>query len=209
MKKIVFSILIVFLLIPININALSLGTKIIGSEKVRPGTNIVYTVILDYELDNYSAEITYDRNVLNLVDVKEININTTTVDFNFEKNNPIKIDVKSKKPVKIVYMLEFNVKNYVSEEETEINIKTLVAKSDDEELTASEGYIKVDVVKEKIVTEDESSNDSNELNSIMNNVKNILNNYGNPITYVSIGLNLVLFVLLIFIVRRKKVDYDF
>lgn len=209
MKKLVFCILIVFLLVPIEIKALSLGTKIIGNEKVKPGTNVVYTVILDYELDDYSAEITYDRNVLNLVDVKEININTTTVDFNYEKNNPIKIDIKSKAPVKIVYMLEFNVKNFVSEESTEVSIKTLKAKSDDEELTASEDYIKANIVKESIVQEDDSNDEVNEIKSVMNDVKNILNNYGNPITYVSLGLNLILIIILFFNIRRKKVDYDF
>ena len=209
MKKLVFCILIVFLLVPIEIKALSLGTKIIGNEKVKPGTNVVYTVILDYELDDYSAEITYDRNVLNLVDVKEININTTTVDFNYEKNNPIKIDIKSKAPVKIVYMLEFNVKNFVSDESTEVSIKTLKAKSDDEELTASEDYIKANIVKESIVQEDDSNDEVNEIKSVMNDVKNILNNYGNPITYVSLGLNLILIIILFFNIRRKKVDYDF
>ncbi len=209
MKKLVFCLLIVFLFIPTNIKALSLGTKIIGSEKVRPGANIVYTVVLDYELDKYSAEITYDRNVLNLVDVKEININTTTVDFNFEKSNPIKINVKGKKPVKIVYMLEFNVKNYVKVEETEISIKTLEAKSDDEDLTATEDYIKLEVVKESNVVKENTSDNQSEINRIMNDIKNILNNYGNPITYVSIGLNILLIFLLIFNVRRKKVDYDF
>ena len=208
-KYMVFVLAIIFIFIPNYVSALSLGTNIIGNEKVRPGSNIVYTVVLDYELTDYEAEITYDRKVLNLVDVKEININTTTKDFSIEKSNPIKINSKSKEPAKIVYTLEFNVKNYLKVDNTELSIKTINAKNSDEELTGSESFIKINIVDEVVFEDDEIETEDNKLKAFLNDVKNIMNEYGKPITYVSLGFNLLLIFLLISSIRRKKVDYDF
>lgn len=208
-KYLVFILAIISIMFPRNTLALSLGTNIIGNEKVRPGSNIVYTVVLDYELTEYEAEISYDRTVLNLVDVKEININTTTNDFSVEKSNPIKIKAASKESSKIVYMLEFNVKNYLKVDDTEISIKTLNAKNNDEELTASDSYTKVNIVDEAIFDEEEIKTDEDKLKTVLNDIKNVMSDYGEPITYISLGLNLILIILLISSLRRKKVDYDF
>ena len=210
MKKfIIFVLAITFILVPNSVFALSLGTNIIGNGKVRPGSNIVYTVILDYELTDYEAEITYDRAVLNLVDVKEININTTTKDFSIEKADTIKIKSKSKRAAKIVYTLEFNVKNYLKVDDTEISVKTINAKNDDEDLTASDSYIKINIVDEAIFDDEEIETDESKVKSFLNDIKSIMDDYGQPITYVSLGLNLLLIILLISSIRRKKVDYDF
>ena len=128
MKKIIFIITLVLILCPVNISALSLGTKIVGNEKIKPGSNIIYTIILDHPLTEYSAEISYDRDALNLVDVKEININTTEKNFEVEKSNPIFIDIKSEDPANIVYTITFDVKNYTKMSSTEIGIKTTIVK---------------------------------------------------------------------------------
>ena len=210
MRKIYAIILgTILLIIPSYTLALSLGTNIIGNEKVRPGSNIVYTVVLDYELTEYEAEVNYDRSVLNLVDVKEININTTNKEFLIEKSNPIKIKSTSSEAAKIVYTLEFNVKNYLKVNDTEVSIKTITAKNNDEELTASESYIKANIVNEAIFDDEEIETDKNKVQSLLNDIKGVMNDYGDPITYVSLGLNLLLITLLISSIRRKKVDYDF
>ena len=211
MKKIIFIITLVLTLCPINISALSLGTKIVGNEKIKPGSNIIYTVILDHPLTEYSAEISYDRDALNLVDVKEININTTEKNFEVEKSNPILIDIKSEEPANIVYTLSFDVKNYTKMSSTEIGIKTTKAKYESEVLTSTETFINPDIVEKDILFEDEKQQqeEENYISNMLTSVKKILNNYGSPITYGSIILNIILFIALTVSIIRKKVDYDF
>ena len=106
-------------------------------------------------------------------------------------------------------MLEFNVKNYLKVDDTEISIKTLNAKNNDEELTASESYTKVNIVDEAIFDEEEIKTDEDKLKTVLNDIKNVMSDYGEPITYISLGINLLLIILLISSLRRKKVDYDF
>lgn len=211
MKKIIFIITLVLTLCPINISALSLGTKIVGNEKIKPGSNIIYTVILDHPLTEYSAEISYDRDALNLVDVKEININTTEKNFEVEKSNPILIDIKSEEPANIVYTLTFDVKNYTKMSSTEIGVKTTKAKYESEVLTSTETFINPDIVEKDILFEDEKQQqeEGNYISNMLTSVKKILNNYGSPITYGSIILNIILFIALTVSIIRKKVDYDF
>ena len=211
MKKIIFIITLVLIFSPVNIRALSLGTKIVGNEKIKPGSNIIYTVILDHPLTEYSAEISYDWDALNLVDVKEININTTSKKFEVEKSNPILIDIKSEEAANIVYTITFDVKNYTKMSSTEIGIKTTNAKYESEALTSTEAFINPDIVEKDILFEDreQHQDQQNSISSMLTSVKNILNNYGSPITYGSIVLNIILFISLTVSIVRKKVDYDF
>lgn len=210
MKKFIF-IALVLIMIPINISALSLGTKIVGNEKIKPGSNIIYTVILDHPLTEYSAEISYDRDALNLVSIEEININTTEKKFVVEKSNPILLNINSEMPANIVYTLTFDVKNYTKMSSTELGIKTTKAKYQKEELTSTEAFINPDIVEEDILFQDEEEhkNENKYISNVLTNVKNILNNYGSPITYGSVALNVILLIALIISVIRKKVDYDF
>lgn len=211
MKRIIFIITLVLILCPVNISALSIGTKIVGNEKIKPGSNIIYTVILDHPLTEYSAEISYDREALNLVDVKEININTTEKKFEVKKSNPILININSEEPANIVYTITFDVKNYTKMSSTEIGIKTTKAKYESEVLTFTETFINPDIVEEDILFQDEEEqkNGENYFSNMLTSVKKILNNYGSPITYGSIVLNIILFIALIVSIIRKKVDYDF
>lgn len=211
MKKIIFIITLVFMFCPFNIKALSLGTKIVGNEKIKPGSNIIYTVILDHPLTEYSAEISYDRDALNLVDVKEININTTEKNFEVEKSNPILINIKSEEPANIVYTLTFDVKNYTKMSSTEIGIKTKTSKYESEILTSTETFINPDIVEKETLFQEteEENNKENNISNILTSVKKIFNNYGSPITYGSIALNVILFIALMVSIIRKKVDYDF
>lgn len=211
MKKFILIIVLCLFVLPSKGYALSLGTNIIGNEKVKPGENIIYTVILDQALNEYSAEITYDRSVLNLVNVTEVNINTTTKEFLVEKANPIKINIKSEELANIVYKLEFNVKNYVKATDTELSIKTLTAKTIEEEFTPVVAYEKINIVEDDVLFEEDipSNEEDNYAKTLVNDIKNILNDYANPITYVSIALNIILIIALITNIRRKRVDYDF
>ena len=81
MKKFIIFVLSIFLLLPVGVNAEKAYTKITGNEKILPGANIVYTVILDRQLTKYDAEITYDRSLLNLVSVNEVKLDTTDKKF--------------------------------------------------------------------------------------------------------------------------------
>ena len=72
MKKFIIFVLSIFLLLPVGVNAEKAYTKITGNEKILPGANIVYTVILDRQLTKYDAAITYDRSLLTLVSVNEV-----------------------------------------------------------------------------------------------------------------------------------------
>jgi len=211
MKKLYLIVVLILLLFPINISALSLGTKIVGNEKIKTGSNIIYTVILDHPLNEYSAEISYDREALNLVDIKEININTTEKSFVVEKSNPILVNIKSEEPANIVYTLTFDVKNYTEMSSTEIKINTTKAKYQSEVLTTTEEFIKPSIVEEDVLFEQSEPTQSknNYISKILTNLKHILNEYGSPITTGSIILNLLLIVALITSLIRKKVDYDF
>ena len=116
MKKFIIFVLSIFLLLPVGVNAEKAYTKITGNEKILPGANIVYTVILDRQLTKYDAEITYDRSLLNLVSVNEVKLDTVDKKFEVEKGNPIKLSVSSKSSAYIVYTIVMNAKNYLEKD---------------------------------------------------------------------------------------------
>lgn len=210
MKKLIIIVMFTIILMPVNTKALTIGTKIIGNEKIKAGNTVMYTVILDHPLNEYSAEISYDREVLNLVDVEEININTTEKKFAVERSNPILVNIKSDEPADIVYTLTFDVKNYTTLDSTEITLKTTKANYQKESLTFTEAFIKPSIIKQDTLFQEEGQNaKDNYLSKTMASIKEVLNEYGNPITYCSLGLNLILLISLIASIMRKKVDYDF
>ncbi|MDD6879178.1 MAG: hypothetical protein PUD59_02995 [bacterium] len=209
MKKFVFSILLMLFFIPIYVNAASISTKIIGNEKIKPGENIVFTVIVDQLLTEYDCEITYDRNILNLVSVDEVNINTTQKEFNVEKGNPIKLNIKSTNKGNMIYSLTFNVKNSAKADFTEIGLKTNLAKLDDEVYTSNEVYNKLTIVDNDYLFEEADTTEESEVNKILADVKVILRDYNNLIIFISVSFNLILIFALVSSLRRKKVDYDF
>lgn len=213
MKK--FIVLIVFLLVivPSNVYAEKASTKIIGNEKALPGSNVVYTVIVDQPLTKYNAEISYDRTLLNLVSVEEININTTTKTFDVDKQNPIKISINSDNSANIIYKLTFNVKNSAKISDTNIELKTTMAVNNEDEFVTSDELLSLSIVEKDdlfVKDEDQSYDKSeNKALALLNNVKVIIKNYGSPIMYASLALNLILLIALISNIRRKRVDYDF
>lgn len=210
MKKYVSVVLLIIFLIPFNVNAVKLGTQITGNTKLNPGSTVVYTVIVDQPLNNYKAEVIYDRNVLNLVDVNEVNINTTTKKFEVDKSNSIKVNIESDELSNIIYTIEFKVKEQITTKNTQIEVKTLLSKNKDEEFSLDENYIDIDFeYKESDDSEFLVDDGSKKYKKIVNSVVNVLNNYGNPILYGSLALNILLMILLISSIRRKKVDYDF
>ncbi len=208
MKKYVVLLLLIFL-VPLNVKAVKLGTQITGNTKLTPGSTVVYTVIVEQQLNNYKAEITYDRDVLNLVDVAEVNINTTTKTFEVDKSDSIKINIESKELCNVIYTLEFKVKEQTTAKTTQVEVKTLLSKNNDEEFSLDENVIDIDFEYEEnddgYIIEDSSKKYKKALNSVIN----IINNYGNPIMYGSLVLNIILIIIVISSIRRKKVDYDF
>lgn len=206
MKKFILLISL-FIIIPMNAYALKLSTVITGIDTVSKGDSIIYTVIVDRPLNNYKAEITYDRDVLNLVDVKEVNINTTTKNFNVEKSDTIVIDINSENLSNIIYTVEFKVKSYIDISDTKFTVKTLSSKGEFE-FTPDENEISLNIIEEE-KDDTEIVTDNKKINALLDDIKKILSNYGNPILYGSLGLNLIFLIALISNIRRKKVDYDF
>src|SRR5574344_328813 len=68
----IFVLILCLFMIPCSVKADKVYTTITGNDKIQAGDNIKYTVILDTELTEYEAEITYDRQFLNLVGVDEV-----------------------------------------------------------------------------------------------------------------------------------------
>jgi len=212
MKKFMFFIVVLALFFPLGVNADTLYTKITGNQKIRPGANIVYTVIIDHKLTSYEAILNYDRSVLNLVSIDELNIDTSLKKFVVDRGDSVKINVDSDSDTLVAYTITFNAKHLIKVENTEINIETIKAKSSNEEFQAKESYFKIDFVEEDTLfvdDEEKNVNDEGIFSDLLNDVKSILKNYANPITYGSIALNIILVVVLISTVRRKRVDYDF
>ena len=208
MKKYIVLLLLVFLL-PLNVKAVKLGTQITGNTKLTPGSTVVYTVIVEQQLNNYKAEITYDRNVLNLVDIKEVNINTTTKKFDVDKSDSINVKIESEEFCNVIYTIEFKVKEQITAKTTQVEVKTLLSKNKDEEFSLDENYIDIDFEYEEDNDEYIIEDNSKKYKKLLNSVANIVKNYGDPIMYGSLGLNLILIIIVISSVRRKKVDYDF
>ena len=209
MKKYFIFAFLIFLMFPGFVYAEKITTKIVGNEKVQPTQTIKYTVIVDRPLTEYSAEISYDREVLNLVGVEEINISTATRDFNYDKVDPIKITFKSKEESLIIYSLTFSVKKFFKYDSTDITINTKLAKDSSDVFESVETIQKINVVEEDYVYQETEEEKPNELSKTLTSISNILKEYDNPIIIVSLSLNFVLIVLLIISIRRKKVDYDF
>ena len=60
-----------------------------------------------------------------------------------------------------------------------------------------------------VIEDKEETNSDNIFSKFATDIGKIFNEYGNPIMWGSIGLNILLIILLINSIRRKKVDYDF
>ena len=183
-----------------DVKAEKINTTIVGVENVKPGENVSYTVIVDTPLTEYSAEIKYDREVLNLVSVEEVNIDTTTKDFKYEKNDPIIINAKSKEEANIIYYITFTIKNYSKDSKTANN--------------GSDKYSSEEVFNKIIISEQndlfiKKDDGSSEISNVINKLSKIFKQNDNVIMIVSISLNFILLILLIISLKRKKVDYDF
>ena len=107
MKKFLLILIAVLLLVPINVSADKLYTKISGNEEILPGANIVYTVILDTPLTEYEAVIEYDRDILNLVSVDEVKIDTAERTFEVVKDTPPTVKINSDEQTTIIYKITF------------------------------------------------------------------------------------------------------
>lgn len=211
MKKVVLIFVTLLLLIPFNVNADKLYTKISGNKEVVPGANIVYTVVVDRPLTEYEAIIEYDRTVLNLINIQEISIDTSERTFETVKDAPVSVKVKGNTETSIIYAITFMAKNNISLTNTDISINTTTAKIGNDLLTFDKVDYRITFVEEDpLFVEEEITEDENDyLTKVVNSVGTLLNEYGSPITYVSVGLNILLFILLINSIRRKRVDYDF
>lgn len=209
MKKVVLILLL--LLLPFKVEADKLYTKISGNKEVIPGANIVYTVVVDRPLTEYEAVIEYDRSVLNLIDIEEISIDTSERTFEVLKDSPVSVKVNGNTESNIIYSIIFKAKNNILASNTDISINTTTAKIGSDLLTFDKVDYRVTFIEEDPLFVDEEPNDveNDYLNKVVNSVGTLLNEYGNPITYVSLGLNILLFILLINSFRRKRVDYDF
>ena len=211
MKKFLLILIAVLLLVPINVSADKLYTKISGNEEILPGANIVYTVILDTPLTEYEAVIEYDRDILNLVSVDEVKIDTAERTFEVVKDTPATVKINSDEQTTIIYKITFMAKNNISVSNTNIGINTSKAVLGKDSLIFDEVDYKISFIEEDplFIDEDEINNEDNYLDKAVNSVGKLLQQYGNPITYVSLGLNVMLLILLINSGRRKRVDYDF
>src|SRR5574344_2799748 len=116
----IFVLILCLFMIPCSVKADKVYTTITGNDKIQAGDNIKYTVILDTELTEYEAEITYDRQFLNLVGVDEVKIDTETKAFSVEKSDSIKVNITSDVPTIIVYTITFDVKSIVELKDTSI-----------------------------------------------------------------------------------------
>ena len=191
-----------------DVKAEKINTTIVGVENVKPGENVSYTVIVDTPLTEYSAEIKYDREVLNLVSVEEVNIDTTTKDFKYEKNDPIIINAKSKEEANIIYYITFTIKNYSKDSTTEISIVTKTANNGSDKYSSEEVFNKI-IISEQNDLFIKKDDGSSEISNVINKLSKIFKQNDNVIMIVSISLNFILLILLIISLKRKKVDYDF
>ena len=64
-------------------------------------------------------------------------------------------------------------------------------------------------IEEDSLFVEEDNTDKDYITKTLNDVKNILKDYGNFIMYISLLLNVILIIVLITNIRRKRVDYDF
>lgn len=211
MKKFIIFVLSIFLLLPVGVNAEKAYTKITGNEKILPGANIVYTVILDRQLTKYDAEITYDRSLLNLVSVNEVKLDTVDKKFEVEKGNPIKLSVSSEPSAYIVYTIVMNAKNDIDPQRTSITIKTTTASNGDETFEPDEVDFGIDFVQEDslFVEEEKPTTTKAKANKILSDIKGIINGNEGIIMWSSLALNLLLIVICFVNIKRKRVDYDF
>lgn len=213
MKKywfIIFTLLL--LIVPFNVKALKLNTKVTGDDAAFNGSKLVYTVIVDQKLSNYKAEIIYDRDVLNLVDVKEINIDTTTKKFDVDKAESVFVTSESDKDSTIIYTVEFKVKDLIKADQTVIEVKSLLAKNSEQEFNLDDVSFDLNISESNVVdnsTIDKSSIDTSYIKSLLNSIKSFSNKTGDWLLYGSLLLNVILIISLISSLIRKKVDYDF
>lgn len=207
-KKTLF-VFFLLIFLPLNVKALNVSTEIIGNKSASHGDTIFYTIIVDQPLNVYKSEIKYDRNVLNLINVNEVNINTTKKKFEVDRSDSIVIDINSEEVSNIVYTLEFKVKNYSKLKNTKLSLKTLIAKTSEENFTSTEDYVDIDIVENNNEGDYEVDDSDNKITLMVNNIKRLLNNYRDNILYISIFINIVMFIILLINFKRKKVDYDF
>lgn len=213
MKKFIIFVITMFLLLPIGVNANTekVYTKISGNEKILPGANIVYTVILDRKLTKYDAQITYDRALLNLVSVNEIKLDTVDKKFEVEKGNPIKLTVSSDSSAYVIYTIVFNAKNNIEPQRTSISIKTLSAVNGSDSFDANEVDFGIDFVQKDslFLEDDELITTKSKSSKLLSDIKGIIDGNENIIMFSSLALNLLLIIVCFINIKRKRVDYDF
>lgn len=212
MKKYWFIFILLLIIVPFNVNALKLNTKVTGDDSAFNGSKLVYTIIVDQKLTNYKSEIIYDRDVLNLVDIKEINIDTTTKKFNVDKTESVLVTSESEKNANIIYTIEFKVKDLIKVKQTEIEVKTLLAKNSEQEFNLDDVVFDLNISESNVVddsTMDNKSIDTSYIKGILNSIKSFSNKTGGWLLYGSLILNIILIISLISSLIRKKVDYDF
>ncbi len=212
MKKYWFIFILLLIIVPFNVNALKLNTKVTGDDSAFNGSKLVYTIIVDQKLTNYKSEIIYDRDVLNLVDIKEINIDTTTKKFNVDKTESVLVTSESEKNANIIYTIEFKVKDLIKVKHTEIEVKTLLAKNSEQEFNLDDVVFDLNISESNVVddsTMDNKSIDTSYIKGILNSIKSFSNKTGGWLLYGSLILNIILIISLISSLIRKKVDYDF
>ena len=212
MKKYWFIFLLILIVVPLNVKALKLNTKVTGDDSAFNGSKLVYTIIADQKLTNYKAEIIYDRDVLNLVDIKEINIDTTTKKFDVDKTESVFVTAEAQKDSSVIYTVEFKVKDLIKVEQTQIEVKTLLAKSSEQEFILDDVLFDLKISKSNVVddsTLDNSSLDTSYIKGVLNKIKNLSTKTGDWLLYGSLILNIILIISLISSLVRKKVDYDF
>ncbi len=212
MKKYLWIFIFTLIILPFNVSALKLNTKVTGSDSTFNGSKIVYTIIVDQKLTNYKAEIIYDRDVLNLVDIKEINIDTTTKKFNIDKEESVFVTSESESNSSIIYTVEFKVKDLINIDKTEIEVKTLLAKSSEQEFNIDDVTVDLSISASNAVDDDKlesSAVGTSYIKRVLNSIKSLSNKTGDWLLYGSLILNIILIISLIANAIRKKVDYDF
>ena len=212
MKKVMYVLILFVMIFTVdNVNADKLYTKISGNKEVRPGENIVCTVIADRNLTEYESILEYDREVLNLVSIDEVKLDTSNRTFNVIRDDVTSIKISGSVATPVIYAINFTAKNNINVLNTDISIKTVKAKVGSESLTFDTVDYRIKFVEEDslFIEDKEETNSDNILSKFATDIGKIFNEYGNPIMWGSIGLNILLIILLINSIRRKKVDYDF
>ena len=212
MKKYLLIFIFALIIIPFNVSALKLNTKVTGNDSAFNGSKIVYTIIVDQKLTNYKAEVIYDRDVLNLVDIKEINIDTTTKKFNIEKEESVFVTSEAESNSSVIYTVEFKVKDLINIDKTEIEVKTLLAKSSNQEFNIDDVTVDLSISASNTVDDDKLENSAvgtSYIKRVLNSIKSFSTKTGDWLLYGSLILNVILIISLIANAIRKKVDYDF